>query len=293
LNSTQIEYFLTLAKHMNFTSAARSLYVSQPALSKQIALLEKNIGTSLFYRTSRSVKLTHSGEIMLKAFSSMQNIYENALNEIHKTGHKQYRKVTVGLLDALELSCYLNQSIKCFNDINPNISFFFERHNFSNLINALEERQLDIIFTFSDIAKSMPQFNWKIICSTPCYLVMSKRHKLASLINPKLIDFKNESFYVISTQEDCRGVEFVVRQCLNEGFKPKRIEQTPNIESMIISVENCQGVMIVDKLNRVLSNPNMYYFKINAEHNIFAYWRKDNLNPHISTFVKQLRLSFN
>lgn len=49
----QISYFLSVAEHGNITAAARSLYISQPALSKQITLLEQEIGLPLFERQAR------------------------------------------------------------------------------------------------------------------------------------------------------------------------------------------------------------------------------------------------
>ena len=56
----QIEYFLALARYLNFTEAAKNLYISQPSLSKQIASLERSIGVELFYRNKRDVRLTAS-----------------------------------------------------------------------------------------------------------------------------------------------------------------------------------------------------------------------------------------
>ena len=57
----QISYFLSVAEHGNITAAARSLYISQPALSKQITLLEQEIGLPLFERQARGVTLTRAG----------------------------------------------------------------------------------------------------------------------------------------------------------------------------------------------------------------------------------------
>ena len=53
----QISYFLSVAEHGNITAAARSLYISQPALSKQITLLEQEIGLPLFERQARGCLL--------------------------------------------------------------------------------------------------------------------------------------------------------------------------------------------------------------------------------------------
>lgn len=60
----QLRYFMELAKCLNFTKAALNLYIAQPALSQQIADLEKQLGTALFVRNSRSVALTPAGKIL-------------------------------------------------------------------------------------------------------------------------------------------------------------------------------------------------------------------------------------
>src|ERR1700733_14164589 len=60
-----LRYFIRAAELLNFTKAATSLYVSQPALSKQIQQLEQELGAELFVRRARSVGLTQSGEAFL------------------------------------------------------------------------------------------------------------------------------------------------------------------------------------------------------------------------------------
>ena len=57
----QISYFLQVAETQSMTGAAKELYISQPALSKQIALLEREVGVPLFERKARGVVLTSAG----------------------------------------------------------------------------------------------------------------------------------------------------------------------------------------------------------------------------------------
>ena len=57
----QLQYFLAVAEQLNFSKAAKMLYVTQPLLSQQIAELEKQLNVQLFSRSRRSVSLTPAG----------------------------------------------------------------------------------------------------------------------------------------------------------------------------------------------------------------------------------------
>ena len=55
-------YFLSVAKHQNFTKAAKECHIAQPAISKQMLSLEKELGFPLFERKNRRVELTDAGK---------------------------------------------------------------------------------------------------------------------------------------------------------------------------------------------------------------------------------------
>ncbi len=67
VHGRDLRYFTAVADELNFTRAAERLYVSQPALSKQIRMLEKQLGAELFVQDQRSVRLTAVGEALLPA----------------------------------------------------------------------------------------------------------------------------------------------------------------------------------------------------------------------------------
>lgn len=77
----QIRYFLTVAELGSFTSAANILFVAQPALSRQIALLEETVGFLLFKREPRGVSLTPSGALLYERFSSLEKTIASAIEE--------------------------------------------------------------------------------------------------------------------------------------------------------------------------------------------------------------------
>ncbi|MYQ47669.1 LysR family transcriptional regulator [Streptomyces sp. SID4985] len=65
VHGRDLRYFAAVAEELSFTRAARRLFVSQPALSKQIRMLERQLGTELFRRDRRTVRLTPMGEALL------------------------------------------------------------------------------------------------------------------------------------------------------------------------------------------------------------------------------------
>ena len=66
MTSRQLDYFSTIAECQNFSAAAKKLYVSQPAISQQIQVLEEEIGYPLIHRTRHHVELTEYGQIFEK-----------------------------------------------------------------------------------------------------------------------------------------------------------------------------------------------------------------------------------
>lgn len=75
----QIEAFLTVARFLNMSRAAESLYISQPTLSKALQRFENGIGFSVFTRSNQGVTLTPQGEYLLGAMESLYTNMDKAI----------------------------------------------------------------------------------------------------------------------------------------------------------------------------------------------------------------------
>jgi LysR family nitrogen assimilation transcriptional regulator len=94
----QMRYFLCLAQEGNVTRAARQLNVVQPALSMQIAKLEKSLGKQLFYRASRGMSLTATGEALAQRVAPILSDIERVRDEIAQLGGKVSGRVSIGMI---------------------------------------------------------------------------------------------------------------------------------------------------------------------------------------------------
>ena len=77
-----LRYFLTVAKEQNFTKAAEQLNITQPTLSRQLAALEEELGTTLFIRGSRSITLTEAGILLKRRALEIIDLEEKMMDEL-------------------------------------------------------------------------------------------------------------------------------------------------------------------------------------------------------------------
>ena len=82
MNTVQLECFLAVAEYLNFSKAADSLKITQPAVSHQITSLENELGSRLFIRTSKNVSLTEAGLMFIEDASSIIKIASKAKNRL-------------------------------------------------------------------------------------------------------------------------------------------------------------------------------------------------------------------
>jgi LysR family nitrogen assimilation transcriptional regulator len=94
----QMQYFLCLAQEGNVTRAARQLNIVQPALSMQIAKLEKSLGKQLFYRVARGMSLTPAGEALAQRIAPIMTDIDRARDEIAELDGKVSGRVNIGMI---------------------------------------------------------------------------------------------------------------------------------------------------------------------------------------------------
>lgn len=286
----QIEYFFAVAKYLNFTEAAKNLYVSQPSLSKQIAILEKEIGVELFYRTKRDVRLTAAGLVLLKEIGGVIDTIESAIDKAREPNLGENSTLTVGCLDAMDTT-FLPKIIKAFKGKYPGINLVLERHSFRALREKLINGTLDIIFTLSfEIDNSLGIVS-NIVHKGNGYIVMETSNPLANKKDLTLNDVKNEDFVIISRDESPKGFDGIVNLCKRHGFTPNIVKQLPNIESLLLCVESGMGVALFDSNIRMQDNKNLKGFKIDDDSiSVIMAWRKENMNTAIPLFTNSVNV---
>jgi DNA-binding transcriptional LysR family regulator len=95
-----LRYFLAVAEHLHFTRAAEELFVSQPALSKQVRALERQLRVTLFERDRRQVRLTPAGEALLPHARTVLDAWRHAERSLATSATEQATTLVVGMSTA-------------------------------------------------------------------------------------------------------------------------------------------------------------------------------------------------
>ena len=297
----QIEYFLALARYLNFTEAAKNLYISQPSLSKQIALLERLIGVELFYRNKRDVRLTAAGLVLLREISGVIEIIESSIEKSKNTNLSENVTLTIGCLDGIDSSKLLIPFIKKFREKYPTINIVLKKYSFKMLREKLINGSLDIAFTLSFEIEGYSGMISNSIYRGNSIIIMDKSNPLSKRESILINDLKEEPFLAISRNESPNGFDRVINSCRRGGFTPKIEKQLPNIESILESVEAGMGVAIFDSNFKFSNNEDIKLFKIDDDYiDVIMTWKKENMNTGTPIFtnylmeeIKKLNNNFN
>lgn len=289
ISMIQINYFLAVARHLNFTQAAKNLYVSQPSLSKQIAMLENELGVQLFSRTKRSVELTPAGKILFSELSDIRDRLEVAFEKSRQAGPEGMDTVRIGCLDAMNTELFLPAMIDQIKDQYPGTVIVLERHSFQALKEKLLNRALDVIFTLSFEMDDSLEIESDVVYHSSCSIYMASSHPLAKRNHVTIKDLKSENFVLIDRDVSPNGFDRAVEFCVKNGFHPKIVKQAPNIESLLLCIRAGLGVALLDSNLRLYNKDKYKLFEIKDDIlGIVMAWKKDNQDEIIQFFAGPL-----
>jgi LysR family cyn operon transcriptional activator len=183
-----LRYFIRAAEFENFTRAAESLYVSQPTLSVQIHQLEKELGTELFARSGRNVRLTQAGRVFLERAQQAVKELEEGGKEVDAISGVIRGNLTVGALPMFG-SQLVAHWFATFNERYPSVNVHGRSAAGDDLELDVISGRVDIAFGILPIAHS--ELTFRELFSDQIVVIASKDHALAKKTNLSVDDLRN------------------------------------------------------------------------------------------------------
>ena len=236
MNLNHLHYFRVLARLEHYTQAAKELSITQPSLSHAISTLEKDLGTYLFEKEGRNIRLTKYGRFFLQ-------YVDNALNEL-EIGEKKLKTLTNPSLGVIDLGFIytlgahiMPNLIKEFlsNEPYKNISFSLFQSTTRNIITGLKNEKFDI--GFCSFVENEPDIDFIPILEEQLVLIVSQNHELASLDSIDLKDVAEYPFVYFNKESG-------IRPLIDSLFK--KVNVTPKIICEVEEDSAVLGLVSVD-----------------------------------------------
>ena len=245
MNFSQMEYFLAVAKHLNFTAAAKSLYISQPALSKQIALLEGELDTKLFLRNSRAVALTAAGAQFEKDLIQITDQLQAAKRHAIEIGKSCKPLFRIACFDGATAGDFLPALYEHIQSFAPEMEISLFRDSFVENKKALENDAVDLLLTLSLELPFDGDYKIRRLIHRRGALIYSEKSRLAQKKDIAVTDFKDEPYYVLKPQLSPSLFQNGLKNLKKLGIAEPKIQEIDNFATLLSYLEVGQGYTLL------------------------------------------------
>lgn len=284
MDLASLRYFKAVAETQNMSKAAKSLFVSQSALSKSIRALEDELGGPLFLRTGKSLVLNEGGKILLRYATEILNQYSLMQTELSDYFGRESTDVSVSINIGTHL---LTMVLPGFLDRHPQIRLKISQNDFS----MPDRDNYDICINCStekpDIPNAVTLFREELVLALP------RNHPLAGAPAIFMRDLANEHFVQVRGQQ---LTEQTNTACLKVGFQPNIILHSDYPSTTLDLIELGVGICFMPEITwsstgcsgivqRRISDTHMYRY-------VSLSWRQNGYLSNGATLLKNYLLRY-
>jgi DNA-binding transcriptional LysR family regulator len=285
---TQIEYFLAAAEKLNFTAAAKALFISQPALSKQIKLIEEELGVRLFNRSKRKVSLTEAGQSFKSNLEVILKDLEKAVENAKLIDKKHGSTIRIGCFQGAAIDEFIYMISEQNKLRTPNIKLSFQRSGFREIREALMNDTVDIILTLDFEMPELYVFHAKTILTEKSALVYSEKSPLAKKELLSIDDFATVSFLVLSPEVSHGAYHNALSLLKSLKLHQHKMEVFDSWETLLTYLKMGQGftIMFENVCNKMNGLRQFVVSRPEFKGSVVAIWK--NESPLIRGFIDSL-----
>ncbi|WP_431967388.1 LysR family transcriptional regulator [Nocardia sp. bgisy134] len=236
-----LRYFAAVAEEGNLTRAAERLYVSQPALTKQIKQLETLLGARLFTRSRAGMTLTEAGRALALRVPALLDDWNRALSETHAAAAREARVLRVGFL-ASAANEATREIIAAFGERRPGWRVDMRQSPWSDPTAGLAEGSVDVALLRLPIPD---QESWRVevLLTEPRCVVLPNTHRLADRDEIPFRELLDEPF-IAAPQATGRWRDYWLAVDEREGVPPRIGAVTKHPDDWLNAIANGYGVAL-------------------------------------------------
>ena len=221
LDPRRLALLREVARHGSFSRAAAALYLTQPAVSRQIAKLEQEAGVRLVERSARGLRLTEAGRAAVEraeAIAGQLAAAEAELDAIANLGAGRLRMTAF----PTAASTIVLDAIKTFRRRHPDVELTFVESGTNAGLRRLRGGEVDLALAFREHGRPAPaewtDLDAEFLLVDPLYVAVAANHRLAGRAAIRLRDLAGDG-WIQAVQAGASGITY--QACLAAGFEPR------------------------------------------------------------------------
>ncbi|MFC4032673.1 LysR family transcriptional regulator [Streptomyces polygonati] len=196
VHGRDLRYFVTVAEELHFTRAAELLYVSQPALSKQVRALERQLGATLFVRDRQGVALTPAGQALLPYARQLLETWDEAWTVVEGAKAAQVSTLVVGMSTSPGRGGLLPAIRSRFTAACPTATLRLRQVGWDDPTAGLADGDCDLAFVWLPLP-DQGRYDHLLVAEEPRLVALPDTHPLAARDSVDFTDLLDEPFLAL------------------------------------------------------------------------------------------------
>lgn len=272
----QLRYFVAVAEAGSLTRAAGELHIAQQSLSEQIRALEGQLGAPLFERSSRGVRLTDVGTVLLREARPLLAQAERALEATHRAARGEGGTLRVGFLSSVA-NYMLPPVVRAFRERHPEVTLHVEDVLIAALVEKLRTGELDAGLSRPPLVDDLES---EVVLSEPVAAVLPAGHPLAGRAELTLAELADEPWVLTPRASWPPWHRQYDRDFAAAGFQPRVVQQAASPQNLLALVAAGVGVTRLTLSARTLRDSGVVFVPlVDDEALVVVVWRPDARHP--------------
>ena len=287
MNDLQIDYFLAAARNLSFSGAAQELYVSQPAVSRQVQTLEEELGCPLFVRMNKGISLTQNGEMFYHFFENYRMQLQDLKMRARLSLENKNRVIHLGVMTDSDISQILAPVLTEFRQKYEDVKIEVNSYEPGQALRALKADQEDLVLTIEPKILQSEGIESEVITNIRRVLMYHRSQEKTVGAHPVPEDFRDQEFLTISDGDFDYVNDMIKSFCKPYGFVPK-VQSVRSTDAMVLGVQCNLGVAISDIWCRALHNEDFGYIPLDTYHPVSLVWKQGS-DETVLDFIELMR----
>ena len=281
-----LRLFQQVAGGATVTDTAARARLTQPALSRALRRVEHEVGTELFQRAGRTLRLTPAGHAFSAHVDAVLDRYDQGVREVRELVDPDAGTVPLAFLHTLG-TWLVPKVISDFRERHPRTRFELRQHGEEGLVAELLAGTADLVLTSDD--PGLPAITWRRLLAEPLHLTVPPDHHLATTKEVRLADAAEETFILLRPGYGLRATTEAL--CAAAGFTPRIGFEGEEVETLRGLVTAGLGVALLPPPQAASTAPHLRVTDVPSERDIGMAWLAGRELPPLSASFRDHVLS--